>query len=165
VNDRLDVALAAGAAGVHLRGDSVAPSRVRKIVPAGFIVGRSVHSVAEAMAAAPDVDYLIAGTIWPSPSKPPDRAAAGPGLLRRIARSAGVPVLAIGGVTLERMPEIASAGAAGAAAIGLFMDRGGPMAPDPECRAVALLETARSARALFAAAGSADRLDQPGRLT
>ncbi len=151
VNDRLDVALAAGAAGVHLRRDSIPPDRVRTIAPAGFIVGLSVHSLEEATAAAADVDYLIAGTIWATPSKPSGWSVAGPGLLGRIAASARVPVLAIGGVTLERMPEIAASGAAGAAAIGLFM---GPLQPGsanavPPCRAGCLRDIVRSARDLF----------------
>src|SRR5207247_1866179 len=69
VNDRLDVALACGADGVHLRHDSVRAETVRTIAPAGFLVGRSVHDLAEAEGAGP-VDYLIAGTVFPTPSKP-----------------------------------------------------------------------------------------------
>ena len=62
VNDRLDVALSCRAAGVHLKGTSLPASAVRTIAPPGFLVGRSVHSVDEAVHAGP-VDYLIAGTI------------------------------------------------------------------------------------------------------
>jgi thiamine-phosphate diphosphorylase len=69
VNDRLDVALVAGADGVHLRGDSFSAARVRLVVPAGFLIGRSVRSVSDACVAGP-VDYLIAGTLWPTESKP-----------------------------------------------------------------------------------------------
>src|ERR1051325_7081926 len=69
VNDRLDVALACGAAGVHLRGDSMSAASARSIAPPGFLVGRSVRGVGDAVAAAPHVDYLIAGTVFPTPSK------------------------------------------------------------------------------------------------
>ena len=66
MNDRLDVALAAGAAGVHLRADSMPVARVRALAPPGFLVGRSVHGEAEglAVAQAGGVDYLIAGTLF-----------------------------------------------------------------------------------------------------
>ena len=120
VNDRLDIALACGAAGVHLRSDSVPPDAVRRAVPAPFVVGVSVHSLVEAIAVAPSVDYIVAGTDWPTPSKPA-AATIGPEGLSRIAAAVGVPVLAIGGVTLDRLAETARTGAAGAAAIGLFM--------------------------------------------
>lgn len=120
VNDRVDVAIACGAAGVHLRGDSLPAARVRGIAPPGFIVGRSVHSVADAIEQAPFVDYLIAGTVWATPSKPADAPLLGVDGLAAIARAVAVPVLGIGGVTIERAAMLAGAGAAGAAAIGLF---------------------------------------------
>src|SRR3954471_1486853 len=63
VNDRLDIALACRAHGVHLRHDSLPADSARRIAPPGFLVGRSVHGVAEALAAGP-VDYLIAGTVF-----------------------------------------------------------------------------------------------------
>jgi thiamine-phosphate pyrophosphorylase len=121
------------------------------MVPASFVVGMSVHTLAEAVAVAPSVDYIVAGTVWPTPSKP---FAATLGLegLSRIAAAVRVPVLAIGGVTLERMAETAGAGAAGAAAIGLFMsataDRDG-------CRARSLREVVGAARAAFDTPGPA----------
>jgi thiamine-phosphate diphosphorylase len=144
VNDRLDVALACGAAGVHLRGDSLPPSAVRAVAPAGFLVGRSVRDAGEALAAAPHVDYLIAGTIFPSASKPSADALLGTAGLAAIARAVPVPVLAIGGVTAGRVGEIAAAGAAGVAAIGLFMG-----APGLECRAVPLRELVAGLRDRF----------------
>jgi thiamine-phosphate pyrophosphorylase len=72
VNDRTDVALAAGAAGVHLRSDSIPPRRARAMAGDGFLVGRSVHDEAEAAAvdAEGGCDYLIFGTVFPSSSKP-----------------------------------------------------------------------------------------------
>jgi thiamine-phosphate pyrophosphorylase len=122
VNDRVDVALAGGAAGVHLRGDSAAADRVRAVAPAGFLVGRSVRSADEAVAVAAGggVDYLVLGTIFPTPSKPGLDTVLGPGELERAARLASVPVLAIGGVTLDTLPAVARAGAAGFAAIRAF---------------------------------------------
>jgi thiamine-phosphate pyrophosphorylase len=121
VSDRTDVALAARADGVHLRGDSVTAGVVRHIVPEGFLVGRSVHTVAEAVDAGP-VDYLVAGTVFPTSSKPGRVAILGLDGLAEIVQATAVPVLAIGGVTRERLDEIAMTGAAGVAAIGLFLE-------------------------------------------
>jgi thiamine-phosphate pyrophosphorylase len=121
VNDRVDVALACGADGVHLRHDSVPAGTLRKIVPAGFLVGRSVHRVAEATAAGP-VDYLIAGSVFPTPSKPAATPLLGLDGLAEIVQAVAVPVLAIGGISPERLDEVAATGAAGIAGIGLFID-------------------------------------------
>jgi thiamine-phosphate pyrophosphorylase len=123
VNDRLDVALAAGAHGVHLRGASVPAWRVRAVAPAAFVIGRSVHARDEAVAATAHdaVDYLLFGTVYATDSKP-GRAAAGVEALAAVASGVTVPVLAVGGVTIPRCRELARAGAAGVAAIGLFSD-------------------------------------------
>jgi thiamine-phosphate diphosphorylase len=121
VNDRLDVALACGAGGVHLRSDSISAAEARSMSPAGFLVGRSVHGVEDAVAHAAAVDYLVAGTVFPTPSKPGATTLLGVHGLHEIARAVHKPVLAIGGVTIEHVPEIAAAGAAGFAAIGLFL--------------------------------------------
>jgi thiamine-phosphate pyrophosphorylase len=123
VNDRTDIALAAGASGVHLRSDSVPADRVRSIVPDGFLVGRSVHSAHEAAAAAATgVDYLVMGTIYPTPSKPQGAPLAGLRGLEATCRSVQRPVVAIGGITSANVREVAAAGAAGIAAIGLFVE-------------------------------------------
>jgi thiamine-phosphate diphosphorylase len=121
VNDRVDVALAAGAHGVHLRSDSFAAGRIRCWVPRPFLIGRSVHSVSEAVAAADGgvVDYLIFGTVFESSSKP-GRAATGTGALGAVVRATALPVLAIGGITPTRIDEVMAAGAAGAAGISMF---------------------------------------------
>lgn len=119
VNDRVDVALAAGAHGVHLRSDSIPTSSARELGRSNLLVGRSVHSAGEA-AENLGSDYLIIGTIFPSMSKPHERACHGVDELSQAVRRASVPVLAIGGVTLDRVSEVARAGAAGIAAIGLF---------------------------------------------
>ena len=123
VNDRVDVALTAGAHGVHLRADSVSAGRVREIVPNGFLIGRSVHTPAEAVEAARSgVDYLVAGTVYPTRSKPEGTVLLGLGGLTEVVRAVGVPVLAIGGVVADKVGDIAASGAAGVAAIGVFAD-------------------------------------------
>ncbi len=124
VNDRADVAMAASAAGVHLRGGSAPASRVRAIAPPGFLIGRSVHAVEEARAveAGGGCDYLVFGTVFPSASKPAGHRTAGLSELRAVCDAVALPVLAIGGLTEERAPAAARAGAAGLAAIGLFAD-------------------------------------------
>ena len=125
VNDRVDVALAAGADGVHLRGDSMPPRAVRGMVPRGFLIGRSVHAVDEARTHAASVDYFIAGTVFPTASKPAAQTILGTDGLREIVAAVRVPVLAIGGMTAERAAAVAAAGAAGIAAIGLFLPASG----------------------------------------
>jgi len=121
VNDRIDVALASGADGVHLRGDSVAVEAARRLLAAPLLVGRSVHNVDEARAAS-GADYLIAGTVFSSPSKPDAAELLGLDGLRAIVRATSVPVLAIGGITSDRIADVLATGAAGIAAIGLFID-------------------------------------------
>jgi thiamine-phosphate diphosphorylase len=146
VNDRLDVALSSGADGVHLRGDSAPPAAVRGLVPRGFIVGRSIHDAAEAAELGAEVDYLIAGTVWPSRLKPAGQRVLGTAGLAAVVAAARVPVLAIGGVTVDRASEAAATGAAGIAAIGLFMASTSGTAT---CRAVQLGGIVESVRAKF----------------
>jgi thiamine-phosphate pyrophosphorylase len=128
VNERLDVALACGADGVHLRGDSISAARARSMAPDGFLIGRSVHGADEAVRAAPGVDYLIAGTVFPTPSKPGRHEFLGIEGLAAIGRAVTVPVLAIGGVSMDRIDLVAEAGAAGLAAIGLFLEESSGLA-------------------------------------
>lgn len=122
VNDRADVAMAAGA-GVHLRSDGPAAARVRAFVGETTLVGRSVHAPAEA-ASETAADYLLFGTVFPSQSKGPGAPIAGEDALRSAASVAAVPVLAIGGVTPARVAACRAAGAAGVAAIGVFLPPG-----------------------------------------
>ena len=142
VNDRLDIALAAGADGVHLRGDSFDAARLRPCVPVGFLVGRSVHSPADARTAGP-VDYLIAGTVWATSSKADGHPLLGPEGLAEVVAASAAPVLAIGGVQQDRAGRVAIAGAAGVAAIGIWMGGGSG------CRAIALHDSARALRKAF----------------
>ena len=121
VNDRLDVALAAGAHGVHLRADSMPAATVRTVCPPGFLIGRSVHARDEAIdvAAAGGLDYLLFGTLFPTASKP-GREAAGASALAEVVAAAAIPVLAVGGMSTDNVGDVAAAGAAGFAAIGMF---------------------------------------------
>jgi len=120
VNDRLDVALACGAHGVHLRADSIPAAKARALAPAGFLIGQSVHGASEAAQCAGFVDYVIAGTVFPTRSKTQGHTLLGLSGLRLIVDAVRVPVLAIGGVTVERFADVAASGAQGVAAIGLF---------------------------------------------
>jgi thiazole tautomerase (transcriptional regulator TenI) len=123
VNDRVDVALVCGAHGVHLRGDSVAGHRARAVAPSGFVIGRSVHGVEEARQAVADggLDYLVFGTVFETTSKP-GAIYAGARQLAEVCSAVPLPVLAVGGMTIPRLHEVAEGGAAGFAAIGLFSD-------------------------------------------
>jgi thiamine-phosphate pyrophosphorylase len=147
VNDRIDVALACGADGVHLRSDSIPTRSARRLAPGGFLIGRSVHGVEEATAAA-GADYLVAGTLFRSASKPGGPALLGIEGLRTIVRAVDCPVLAIGGVAGDGIDEVAAAGAAGFAAIGLFMAPSDAANPRG-CRAIDLRQEVQDARARF----------------
>ena len=126
VNARPDVAGAVGAHGVQLGAGDLTPGQARASFPDGW-VGCSVHSVREASAAAEaGADYLLVGTIFPSPSHP-DRPAAGTGLIRETIRF-GLPVIAIGGIDAARAAEARAAGAYGVAAIGGLWHMGDPAA-------------------------------------
>lgn len=123
VNDRTDIALATRAHGVHLRADSINAVRVRALAPTGFLIGQSVHRRSEAVAAARSgVDYIVAGTVYPTASKPETSPLLGLEGLRDLVQAVDVPVLAIGGVVADKVWDLAASGAAGVAAIGLFAD-------------------------------------------
>ncbi len=129
VNDRLDVAVAAGAGGVHLGRESlpvrdVAAWREKEKV-ADFLIGVSCHGLDEARAAALDgVDYLIFGPVFETPSKMRFGAPLGIDRLREVCAEIRIPVLAIGGISLANAGRCFEAGAAGIAAIRLFQDVG-----------------------------------------
>ena len=120
VNGRIDVALAAGADGAHLPADGPPAAALRDRFGPDVLLGVSTHRVDEVVRAQRDgADYVVFGPVYPTPSK----ARFGPplgvtGLAR--AAAAGIPVYALGGVTLDRLGEVASAGAAGVAGIRLF---------------------------------------------
>ena len=147
VNDRVDVAIACGAGGVHLRGDSIDAAAVRAIAGPRFVIGRSVHSAQDA-ARAGGVDYLVAGTTFATDSKPASAPLLGIDGLADVVRASRTPVLAIGGVTEARVDAIAQTGAAGCAAIGLFVGGEGVDGIDV-CRAVALASLVERLRRAF----------------
>jgi thiamine-phosphate diphosphorylase len=120
VNDRVDVALAAGAHGVQLKERSMMPRDVRAIAPQPFIIGASVHSVASATARK-DADFLIAGTVRPTESKRGADYLDEVGLRAIVAAAAGQPVLGIGGLDTPSGPLLAASCAAGMAAVGAFV--------------------------------------------
>jgi thiamine-phosphate pyrophosphorylase len=111
VNDRPDVALAAGADGVHLGQGDLPPRVAREILGDGAIIGLSTHTPEQWDEAAPEADYLCAGPVWETPTKP-GRPAAGLEYIRHVATFGEQrPCFAIGGITEANLPEVISAGA------------------------------------------------------
>jgi thiamine-phosphate pyrophosphorylase len=148
VNERTDIALATGADGVHLRSDGPAVDRVRTLRPSGWIVGRSIHR-GDALDVHRRADYLLFGTVFGGGSKRSGTAPiAGIDGLRAAAAGTPLRVLAIGGITPPHARACVEAGAAGVAAIGLFL---------PEGRSPLALGAARAVQELRAA------MDAPGR--
>ncbi len=127
VNDRLDVAMAAGADGVHLAAKSLPPDAARALLGEGPLLGISVHELGEAREAVEaGVDYVTFGHVYPTSSKPglPPRGILE---LAEIVESVEVPVLAVGGIDTRNVREVLKTGCAGVAVISAI---GG--APDPE---------------------------------
>jgi len=121
INSRADIALAAGAHGVHLPADSLPVNELRRIVPQGFVIGVSCHTLSELETADGEgADFAVYGPVY----APRSKASFGPPLgLEALAVACGrvrLPVLALGGITEESIPSILAAGAAGFAAISLF---------------------------------------------
>jgi len=122
VNDRIDVALACGADGVHLGQDDIRVEVARQIAPPGFIIGVSVGTVDEAVRAEEEgADYIAISPVFSTASK--DDAGPGRGLdvVREIRRSVSVPVIAIGGINLDNVREVIRAGADGVAVISVVV--------------------------------------------
>ena len=138
VNDRLDVALAAGADGVHLGPDDPPVMDARAVADArtadtgsaavdAFIVGYSTDSTDEAARAeAEGADYLGVGAVYATANKSDAGDVIGLEGLRRVVKAVSIPVVAIGGITPERAPAVAKAGACGSAAIGAVMSAAEP---------------------------------------
>lgn len=139
INDRVDVALAAGADGVHLAAKSLPPEAARSLMPTGMLLGVSVHGLEEARkAVAAGVDYVTFGHVYPTSSKPglPPRGVRE---LAEIVESVEVPVLAIGGITAAKVRKVLATGAAGIAIISTILS-----AQDPESAARVLREAVDS---------------------
>ena len=124
VNDRLDVAIAAGAGGVHLKESSLAPELARRLASGRLVVTCAVHTPLTATARH-SADFLIAGTVLPTVSKSAADYLGWKGLEEVIGAAKGTPVLGIGGLDLGSIPSLAATGAAGLAAIGAFIPPAG----------------------------------------
>jgi len=128
VNDRLDVALTENADGVHLGEKSLPVAEAKRLVVDrgarnNFVIGVSCHSLEAARSAARDgADYLFFGPVFATPSKAAFGAPQGLERLATVCRAVSIPVLAIGGITLEKASACLAAGASGIAAIRLFQD-------------------------------------------
>jgi len=132
VNDRMDVALMSGADGLHLGEGGLPVAACRQMLPPSMKVGRSVHSVKAARQAELDgADYVVLGTLFPSPSHE-DAEPGGLPLLENVARRLTIPVVGIGGIDGSRVGDCLQAGARGVAAISAFTDG------DPEAAAATL---------------------------
>jgi thiamine-phosphate pyrophosphorylase len=130
VNDRADVALAAGADVLHLGQDDLPVPVARRILGPGPLIGRSSHSPAQSDAAAAEAgaDYFCAGPVWRTPTKP-GRPATGLDLISRVAsRNPARPWFAIGGISLDRLDEVLAAGASRAVVVRAITEADDPAA-------------------------------------
>jgi thiamine-phosphate pyrophosphorylase len=134
VNDRLDVALVAGAAGVHVGPDDLPAAAVRRLVPPGFIIGASVGSDAEIVLAR-DADYVGIGPLYETVSKPDAGRAIGTVAFSRLAKSCRVPAVAIGGIDASNAVGAMLGGGAGVAVIRAVMGAADPEKAAREIRA------------------------------
>jgi thiamine-phosphate pyrophosphorylase len=127
VNDRPDVARAAGADGVHLGQDDLPVAAARRVLGGGAIVGVSTHDVDEARRAeAAGADYVGVGPVYATSSKTNPLAPRGPALVRSVRDAVKAPLVAIGGITVDTAPEVRAAGADAVAMIAALV-----RAPDP----------------------------------
>ena len=130
INDRLDVALAAEADGLHLPETSLSVMDARAVAPPNLMLSKAVHDMSGAFAAAAEgADMLVLGTVFDTASKP-GAAAGGLELVREVTRVVRAPVLAIGGINESNAASVIEAGASGVAAISAIMS-----ATDPEAAA------------------------------
>jgi thiamine-phosphate pyrophosphorylase len=145
VNDRADIAAAVGAAGVHLGTDDLPLSAARRMLPPGMFVGRSTDSPEEAREAMEaGADYIAWGACFPSATKPDAAPQEGPSALARVrAAIPGVPLVAIGGITADRLATVAATGCDAFAVIGALRD-----AADPGAQALRLVSAWDEARSL-----------------
>ncbi|HYH78904.1 MAG TPA: thiamine phosphate synthase, partial [Longimicrobium sp.] len=142
VNDRLDVALAAGADGVHLGQDDIPVDAARRIVPAGFLVGISAETPELALAAERDgADYVGTGPVHATGSKADAGEAIGCARIAEVARAVRIPVVGIGRISADNADDVVRAGAAGVAVISAVM-----RAPDPEAATRALMRAVETSR-------------------
>jgi thiamine-phosphate pyrophosphorylase len=123
VNDRLDIAIACGADGVHLGQGDMPPATARQLAPPGFIIGVSVGTVEEALGAVLEgADYLALSPTFATLSKDDAGPGHGLGRLREIRRAISIPLIAIGGINCGNVPDVIAAGADGIAVISAVVD-------------------------------------------
>ncbi|MBI1353856.1 MAG: thiamine phosphate synthase [Acidobacteria bacterium] len=132
INDRADIALLAGADGVHVGQDDLPPEAVRRVIGDRLFLGYSTHNRAQLEAAAAEpIDYVALGPVFATASKENPDPRVGLEELARLAPSAGArPLVAIGGITLETAPAVLAAGAAACAVISDWMPRNGKLDSD-----------------------------------
>lgn len=135
LNDRPDLAVAAGADGVHVGQGDATPAEARAVLGPGAIVGVSTHAPDQGARAAadPDVSYLSIGPVWPTPTKP-GRPAAGLGYVRWAAAHVRKPWFAIGGIDASNLGEVVAAGARGVVVVRALLDADDPAARARELR-------------------------------
>jgi thiamine-phosphate pyrophosphorylase len=127
VNDRVDVALAVGADGVQRTHASLPVDHIRKIAGTRLAIGASVHSLEDAVdAELRGADFIVFGPVYDTPSKRRWGPPQGLDRLGKVTAAVRVPVIAIGGITPERVAAVRAAGAAGVAAIGALLDTDSP---------------------------------------
>jgi thiamine-phosphate pyrophosphorylase len=137
INDRIDVALATGADGVHLGAGSIPVAEARRLAGRSLLIGYSAHSATEACSAETDgADFVTFGPVYQTPSKAAYGAPLGVSALKTACERLTVPLYALGGVKQFNIPDLMAAGASGVALISAIMS-----AADPEKETVSLLKT------------------------
>jgi thiamine-phosphate pyrophosphorylase len=143
VNDRVDLAVAVAADGVHLGQDDLPPVAARPLLRTGMILGRSTHSAEQARAAVEEgADYVAVGSMFPTATKP-DFELVGPDLVRAVRPLVRIPLVGIGGITPDNAAQVIRAGADGVAVISAVGE-----AADPEAATRRFLDVIRAARTL-----------------
>jgi thiamine-phosphate pyrophosphorylase len=141
VNDRVDLAMAVDADGVHLGQDDLPPAAARALMKPGMILGLSTHSEAQATAAqAAGADYVAVGSMFPTATKP-EFQLVGPALAARVRPLVRVPLIGIGGITPDNAGEVVAAGCDGVAVISAVC-----AAPDPAAAARRFVRAVDAAR-------------------
>lgn len=145
INDRVDLGVAVGADGVHLGQHDLPPRAARPLLRRGMILGISTHDAAQARAAvAEGADYVAVGSMFPTATKP-DSQLVGPGLVRALRAAVSVPLVGIGGITVDNARDVIRAGADGVAVISAVCS-----ADDPRAATERFLAAIEAARALTA---------------
>jgi thiamine-phosphate pyrophosphorylase len=136
INDRIDIALACDADGVHLPADSFAPADARRLLGEHRLIGVSTHSVGQVQAAAAGgADFVVFGPVFETPSKRAFGKPVGLAAVAQVAHAVTLPVLAIGGIRTERVPGVLQRGARGVAVVAAILEADDPRAAAAKMRA------------------------------